>query len=151
MSGFFLVTDVPNRRVVQYKRIAGAIDGAVYIADESELGEPIDEMPLVDKTGIGVINAGVLFEAPYLPGAGDVYFAGQPVAGETLTATAKAGTEPYTYQWYKDDQKVTNVPNVPGKLTISEQGTYWCVVTDAEGYQAVSQAVVIEPLTKDIK
>lgn len=151
MSGFFLVTDVPNRRVVQYKRIAGAIDGAVFIADESVLGTPVDEMPLLDKTGLVLVSAGVLFEVPYLPDAGDVYFAVQPVAGETLTATAKAGTAPYTYQWYKDNQKVTNVPNVQGKLTTSDPGTYCCVVTDADGVQAVSQAVTIEPLTKDIK
>lgn len=151
MSGFFLVTDVPNRRVVQYKRVTGAYEGVVFIEDESVLGAPVDEMPFADKTGIALANASVLFEVPYLPNVGDVYFAVQPVAGETLTATAKAGTEPYAHQWYKDDQKVTNVPNVAGKLTVSEPGSYWCVVTDAEGYQAVSQAVTIEPLTKDIK
>lgn len=151
MSGFFLVTDVPNRRVVQYRRVSGSHEGVVFIEDESVLGAPVDEMPFTDKTGIALVNAGVLFEVPYLPNVGDVYFAIQPVAGETLTATAKAGTEPYGYQWYKDDQKVTNVPNVPGKLTISEQGTYWCVVVDGIGCEAVSQAVTIEPLTKDIK
>lgn len=151
MSGFFLVTDVPNRRVVQYQRVAGAYEGTVFIADESVLGEPIDEMPLVDKTGIALSTAGVLFELPYLPDAGDVYFAVQPTVGDVLTATAKAGTKPYAHQWYKDDQKVINAPNVAGKLTVSEPGCYWCVVTDAEGNQAVSQAVTIEPLTKDIK
>lgn len=151
MSGFFLVTDVPNRRVVQYRRVSGSHEGVVFIEDESVLGAPVDEMPLMDKTGIAQVNAGVLFEVPYLPDAGDVYFAVQPVAGETLTATAKAGTEPYVYQWYKDDQKVTNVPNVAGKLTTSEPGNYWCVVTDANGVDAFSVSAVIEPLTKDIK
>lgn len=154
MSGFFLVTDVPNRRVVQYKRVTGVHEGTVFIADESVLGAPVDEMPFADKTGIALASAGVLFEVPYLPDAGDVYFATQPEdakAGDVLTATAKAGTKPYAYQWYKDDQKVINAPNVAGKLTVSEHGNYWCVVTDAEGNQAVSQAVTIEPLTKDIE
>lgn len=151
MSGFFLVTDVPNRRVVQYQRVAGVHEGTVFIADESVLGAPVDEMPFADKTGIALASAGVLFEVPYLPDAGDVYFAVQPTAGDVLTAAAKAGAKPYAYQWYKDDQKVINSPNVAGKLTVSEPGSYWCVVTDAEGHQAVSQAVVIEPLTKDIK
>lgn len=151
MSGFFLVTDVPNRRVVQYQRVTGVREGTVFIVDESVLGAPVDEMPFADKTGTALASAGILFEVPYLPDAGDVYFAVQPTAGDVLTATAKAGTKPYAYQWYKDDQKVINSPNVAGKLTVSEPGSYWCVVTDAEGYQAVSQAVVIEPLTKDIK
>lgn len=147
MSGFFLVTDVPNRRVVQYKRVTGAYDGTVFIADESVLGAPVDEMPFADKTGIALSSAGVLFEVPYLPDAGDVYFATQPEdakAGDTLTATAKGGRAPYVYFWYKDDKQVVNVPEVAGQLVASEVGQYWCVAQDAIGDEAVSKAVIVE-------
>lgn len=63
MSGFFMVTDVPSCRVVQYKRVTGYAEGVVHIADESTLGAPVDEMPFSDKTGIGigVAAGGILF------------------------------------------------------------------------------------------
>lgn len=147
MSGFFLVTDVPNRRVVQYKRVTGVHEGTVFISDESVLGAPVDEMPFADKTGIALASAGVLFEVPYLPDAGDVYFATQPEdaeAGDTLTATAKGGRAPYAYFWYKDDKQVVNVPEVVGQLVASEVGQYWCVAQDAIGDEAVSKAVIVE-------
>ena len=54
MPGFFTVTDVPSRRVVQYKRVSGSAEGAVYLEDESVLGKAVDEMPYSDKTGIAV-------------------------------------------------------------------------------------------------
>lgn len=147
MSGFFLVTDVPNRRVVQYKRVSGSGEGAVFIADESVLGSAVDEMPFADKTGIALGAAGVLFEVPYLPDAGDVYLAVQPEdakVGDTLTATAKAGNAPYVYFWYKDDKQVVNVPSVAGELVASDAGQYWCVAQDAIGDVAVSKAVIVE-------
>ncbi len=147
MSGFFLVTDVPNRRVVQYKRVTGVHEGTVFIADESVLGAPVDEMPFADKTGIALASAGVLFEVPYLPDAGEVYFSAQPEdakAGDTLTATAKGGRAPYVYFWYKDDKQVVNVPDVAGQLVASEAGRYWCVAQDAIGGEAVSKAVTVE-------
>lgn len=146
MAGFFMVTDVPSRRVVQYKRVTGYVEGVVHIADESILGAPVDEMPFADKTGIGVAAGGILFEVPYLPDAGKVYFAVQPEdseAGAKLTAEAKAGAAPYTYQWYKDDKQVVNVPDGGGELVASETGRYWVVVTDAGGEQAVSRAAVV--------
>jgi hypothetical protein len=147
MAGFFMVTDVPSRRVVQYKRVTGYAEGMVHIADESILGAPVDEMPFADKTGIGVAAGGILFEVPYLEDAGPVYFAKQPAdsaVGAKLTAVAKAGAIPYTYQWYKDDKQVVNVPDGGGELVASEAGRYWVVVTDAEGVQAVSRAAVVE-------
>jgi hypothetical protein len=94
-----------------------------------------------------VSAGGVLYEVPYLPDAGKVYFAKQPEdaeAGATLTATAKAGAAPYRYQWYKDDKQVVNVPDGGGELVASEPGQYFVVVTDAEGAQAVSRAVTVE-------
>lgn len=147
MSGFFTVTDLPARRVVQYKRVSGSVDGAVHIDDESVLGVAVDAMPYADKTGIAISAGGTLFEVPYLADAGDVYFATQPEdseAGATLTAEAKAGTGPYTYQWYKDDKQVVNVPDGGASLKASEPGKYWVVVTDAAGGSAVSQAVEVE-------
>lgn len=146
MSGFFVVTDIPARRVVQYKRVAHSSDGAVYIADESVLGDAVDEMPYVDKTGISIASAGTLFEVAYLPDAGDVYIATQPkggVVGVTLSVSVKAGKSPYSIQWLKDGQIVINVPSVAGKLTAAEPGEYFCVVKDANGAEAVSQAVTV--------
>lgn len=136
MSGFFVVTDVPVRRVVQYKRVSGSAEGAVFISDESLLGEPVDEMPYAAKTGIAVVNAGMLFEVPYLEDAGGVYFSVQPesgTVGNTLKVEAKAGSGEYVFQWYKDGKQVLSLPSVPGELVASEIGEYYCVVTDYPG------------------
>ncbi|MGL6084441.1 MAG: hypothetical protein ACRC29_00800, partial [Enterobacterales bacterium] len=89
MSGFFLVTDSPERRVVRYQRVNAPGVGVVFLDDETVLGAPVDDMPYADKTGLGVSGGGVLFEVPYLPDAGRVYFAVQPedcAVGATLTA-----------------------------------------------------------------
>lgn len=151
MSGFFVVTDIPSRRVVQYKRVSNSSDGAVYIADESALGDAVDEMPYADKTGIAIASAGTLFEVDYLPDAGDVYIATQPkggLVGVTLSVSVKAGKLPYCIKWLKDGQIVINVPSVAGKLTAAEPGEYFCVVKDANGAEAVSQAVMV---TEEVK
>lgn len=147
MSGFFQVTDVPERRVVQYKRVNAPGVGVVFLDDETVLGAPVDDMPYADKTGIGVLTGGLVFELPYAPDTGRVYFAVQPedcAVGATLTATAKAGQAPYTFQWYRDDKQVVNVPESQGELVAGVAGRYWVVVTDADGGQAVSKAVTVE-------
>jgi hypothetical protein len=143
---FFQVTDIPERRVVQYKRTSDGAAGAVYMADESSLGEAIDAMPYADKTGLSG-TAGTTYEVPYLPDAGSVYFSVQPesralnkTVATKLTAEAKAGKSPYAYQWYKDDKQVVNVPSGDGTLSVTEPGSYWVVVTDADGVTAVSKA-----------
>jgi len=149
MSGFFVVTDIPERRVVQYKRVASG-DSAVYIDDESALGAAVDVMPYTDKTGIATSATGTLYEVPYLVDAGDVYFSEQPISASgngdavVLTVKANAGTKPYAYQWYKDDRQVVNVPDSGASLSVTESGQYVCVVTDAKGIQAVSQGADIE-------
>lgn len=146
MAGFFTVTDVPARRVVQYRRVSDGSSSAVYIADETLLGAAVDSMPFADKTGIAAGSTGTLYEVPYLADVGDVYFAVQPAAvsvGGTLKAEAKAGTAPYAYQWYKDDQLVINVPATEGALVAAAAGKYWCVVTDAAEGSAVSEAVEV--------
>lgn len=151
MAGFFTVTDVPSRRVVQYKRVSGSAEGAVYLEDESVLGKAVDEMPYADKTGIAVSSGGAWFEVPYLPDAGDVYFATQPedaqlgTTATTLTASPKAGKAPYAIQWYKDDKQVVNVPDGGEKLKVTEPGKYFAVVTDADGVQAFSRAAEVKP------
>ena len=150
MAGFFTVTDVPSRRVVQYKRVSGSAEGAVYLEDESVLGKAVDEMPYADKTGIEVSSGGALFEVPYLEDAGDVYFATQPedtqlgTTAATLTASPKAGKAPYAIQWYKDDKQVVNVPDGGEKLKVTEPGKYFAVVTDADGAQAFSRAAEVK-------
>lgn len=149
--GFFKVSDIPARRVVQYVRVSGHGENVVYIEDESVLGSPVDEMPFADKTGIPIPAAGMVFEVDYLPDAGDVYFAVQPedaklgTTATTLTASPKAGKTPYTIQWYKDDKQVVNVPDGGEKLKVTEPGKYFAVVTDADGEQAFSRAAEVKP------
>lgn len=145
MSGFFTVTDITSRRVVQYKRVSSSPEGAVYIADESVLGDAVDSMPFSDKTGIAG-SAGTIYEVPYLDGAGNVYFSLQPVdgkVGSTLKAEVKAGTAPYSVKWYKDDMQVVNIPDSSLSLKVLEDGNYFLTVTDANGVQAVSKAAVV--------
>lgn len=156
MSGFFLVSDVPARRVVQYKRVSSTVDGAIYLADDSLLGKAVDAMPFVDKTGLGIAVGGTLYEVPYLPDAGSVYFSVHPesralnkTVATKLTAEAKAGKPPYAYQWYKDDKQVVNVPSGDGTLSVTEPGSYWVVVTDADGVTAVSKAAELTAATEE--
>lgn len=148
--GFFKVSDIPARRVVQYVRVSGHGENVVYIEDESVLGAPVDEMPYADKTGIPIPAAGMVFEVDYLPGAGDVYFAVQPQDTELkdgsakLTVSVKAGKAPYSHQWYKDGQPVVNVPAVDSELTVTQAGKYFVKVTDADGVEAVSKEATVE-------
>lgn len=153
MAGFFLVTDVPARRVVQYKRVSHSGDGVTYVSDEAILGDPINEMPYADKTGLAVTSSyfGMVYEVPYLPDAGDVYFATQPqdaqlgTTATTLTASPKAGKSPYSIQWYKDDKQVVNVPDGGENLKVTEPGKYFAVVTDADGVEAYSKSAEVKP------
>lgn len=148
--GFFKVSDIPARRVVQYVRVSGHGENVVYIEDESVLGSPVDEMPFADKTGIPVPAAGMVFEVDYLPDAGDVYFAVQPHDTELkdgsakLMVSVKAGKAPYAHQWYKDGQPVVNIPAVDGELTVTQTGKYFVKVTDAGGVEAVSKEATVE-------
>ncbi len=148
--GFFKVSDIPARRVVQYVRVSGHGENVVYIEDESVLGSPVDEMPFADKTGIPVPAAGMVFEVDYLPDAGDVYFAEQPQdaalkdGNAKLTVSVKAGKAPYSHQWYKDGQPVVNIPAVDGELTVTQAGKYFVKVTDASGVEAVSKEATVE-------
>lgn len=148
--GFFKVSDIPARRVVQYVRVSGHGENVVYVEDESVLGSPVDEMPFADKTGIPVPAAGMVFEVEYLPDAGDVYFAAQPQDTELkdgsakLTVSAKAGKAPYSHQWYKDGQPVVNVPAVDGELTVTQVGKYFVKVTDSDGVEAVSKEAEVK-------
>lgn len=148
--GFFKVSDIPARRVVQYVRVSGHGENVVYIEDESVLGAPVDEMPFADKTGIPIPAAGMVFEVAYLPDAGDVYFSVQPKDAELkdgsakLTVSVKAGKAPYAHQWYKDGQPVVNVPAVDGELTVTQAGKYFVKVTDADGVEAVSKESTVE-------
>lgn len=152
MAGFFLVTDVPARRVVQYKRVSHSGEGVTYVSDEGILGDPINEMPYADKTGLAVTSSyfGMVYEVPYLPDAGDVYFAVQPQdtklkdGSAKLTVSVKAGKAPYSHQWYKDGQPVVNVPAVDGELTVTQAGKYFVKVTDADGVEAVSKEATVE-------
>jgi len=152
MAGFFLVTDAPSRRVVQYKRVSHSGDGVTYVSDEAILGDPINEMPYADKTGLAVTSSyfGMVYEVPYLPDAGDVYFAVQPQDSELtdgsakLIVSVKAGKAPYSHQWYKDGQTVVNVPAVDGELTVTQAGKYFVKVTDADGVEAVSKEATVE-------
>lgn len=152
MAGFFLVTDVPARRVVQYKRVSHSGEGVTYVSDEGILGDPINEMPYADKTGLAVTTSyfGMVYEVPYLPDAGDVYFAVQPQDTELkdgsakLTVSVKAGKAPYSHQWYKDGQPVVNIPAVDGELTVTQAGKYFVKVTDADGVEAVSKEATVE-------
>lgn len=149
MSGFFLVADRPSRRLVQYRRVHGDTIGAVYIADESVLGAAVDAMPFSEKTGIAATATGTIYEVPYLPDAGGVYFSKQPEGrtgqkGERLVAVEiKGGKPPYQRQWYKDDKEIVNIPAASDVLEITEGGTYFCVATDADGVEAVSKAAVV--------
>lgn len=148
--GFFKVSDIPARRVVQYVRVSGQGENVVYIEDESVLGSPVDEMPFADKTGIPIPAAGMVFEVDYLPDTGNVYFAKHPAdtalkdGSAKLTVLVKAGKAPYSHQWHKDGQPVVNVPAVDGELTVTQAGKYFVKVTDADGVEAVSKEATVE-------
>lgn len=148
--GFFKVSDIPARRVVQYVRVSGHGENVVYIEDESVLGSPVDEMPFADKTGIPVPAAGMVFEVEYLPDAGDVYFAVQPQDAELkdgsakLTVSVKGGKPGYDYTWYKDGREVVNIPYTEGELTVTQPGKYFAKVIDANGVEAVSKEATVE-------
>lgn len=149
MMGFFKVTDVPSRRVVQYARVSGSAENVVFIEDESVLGTPVDDMPFADKTGIALLAAGMLYEIPYLADAGDVYFSAQPQDVEladssaTITVEVKAGKAPYVLTWYKDGKEVVNAPEEALSLTVNAAGEYFVKVTDADGVEAVSKAAKV--------
>lgn len=148
MMGFFKVTDVPSRRVVQYARVSGSGENVVFIEDESVLGTLVDDMPFADKTGIA-LPAGMLYEIPYLADAGDVYFSVQPKDTElvdgsaTITVEVKAGKAPYVLTWYKDGKEVVNAPEEALSLTVNAAGEYFVKVTDADGAEAVSKAAKV--------
>ena len=149
MMGFFKVTDVPSRRVVQYARVSGSGENVTYVEDESVLGTPVDEMPYADKTGIALSAAGMLYEIPYLADAGDVYFSVQPQGTELvdgsaiITVEVKAGKAPYALTWYKDGKEVVNAPEEALSLTVNAVGEYFVKVTDAGGVEAVSKAAKV--------
>lgn len=149
MMGFFKVTDVPSRRVVQYARVSGSGENVTYVDDESVLGTPVDEMPYADKTGIALTAAGMLYEIPYLEDAGDVYFSVQPKDAElvdgsaVITVEVKAGKAPYSLTWYKDGKEVVNAPEEALSLTVNAAGEYFVKVTDADGVEAVSKAAKV--------
>lgn len=148
--GFFKVSDILARRVVQYVRVSGHGENVVYIEDESVLGSPVDEMPFADKTGIPVPAAGMVFEVDYLPDAGDVYFAVQPQDTELkdgsakLTVSVKGGKPGYDYTWYKDGKEVVNIPYTEGALTVTQPGKYFAKVIDADGVEAVSKEAEVK-------
>lgn len=148
--GFFKVSDIPARRVVQYVRVSGHGENVVYIEDESVLGAPVDEMPFADKTGIPIPAAGMVFEVEYLPDAGDVYFAVQPQDTELkdgsakLAVSVKGGKPGYDYTWYKDGKEVVNIPYTEGELTVTQPGKYFAKVIDADGVEAVSKEATVE-------
>lgn len=148
--GFFKVSDIPARRVVQYVRVSGHGENVVYIEDESVLGSPVDEMPFADKTGIPVPAAGMVFEVEYLEDAGDVYFAVQPQdtklkdGSAKLTVSVKGGKPGYDYTWYKDGKEVVNIPYTEGALTVTQPGKYFAKVIDADGVEAVSKESTVE-------
>lgn len=151
MMGFFKVTDVPSRRVVQYARVSYSGEDVVYVSDEAILGDPINEMPFADKTGLAVTSGfyGMLYEIPYLADAGDVYFSVQPKDTEladgsaTITVEVKAGKAPYALTWYKDGKEVVNAPEEALSLTVNAIGEYFVKVTDADGVEAVSKAAKV--------
>ena len=148
--GFFKVSDIPARRVVQYVRVSGHGENVVYIEDESVLGSPVDEMPFADKTGIPIPAAGMVFEVDYLPDAGDVYFAVQPQGTElkdgsaNLGVTVKGGKPGYDYTWYKDGKEVVNIPYTADALTVTQVGKYFVKVIDADGVEAVSKEAEVK-------
>ncbi|MGI5874271.1 MAG: immunoglobulin domain-containing protein [Bacillota bacterium] len=71
-----------------------------------------------------------------------------------LTIEVSGGKEPYVYQWQKQDGETWQALSgaEEAALTVTEAGSYRCVVTDAKDNEAVSEAAavtvnVIEPLT----
>lgn len=148
--GFFKVSDITARRVVQYVRVSGHGENVVYIEDESVLGSPVDEMPFADKTGIPIPAAGMVFEVDYLPDAGDVYFYVQPFNAvltdgvAKLSVIVKGGKPGYDYTWYKDGKEVVNIPYTEGALTVTQPGKYFAKVIDADGVEAVSKEATVE-------
>ncbi len=58
---------------------------------------------------------------------------------ETVKVKAEGGTEPYSYQWYRDGEAIfvgVNISYLP-----RASGAYFCLVTDADGKRVVSRTV----------
>ena len=60
MSGFFQVTDAPERRVVQYRRVNAPGAGVVFLDDEAVLGAPLYKVTFRRR----VEEAGALKQVP---------------------------------------------------------------------------------------
>lgn len=147
---FFKVKDVPSRRVVQYARVASHGEDVIWLEDVSVLGDPVDEAPFAEKTGLSSAG-GMLYEVSYLPDSGDVYFSAQPESAKlakggsvTLHVEVKAGKAPYSFRWFREGKEVVSASDVEGELTVAQPGSYFCAVTDADGAEAVSKAAAVE-------
>jgi len=66
---------------------------------------------------------------------------------ETLSATAAAGTGPYTYQWYSANKGTAISGATSSSYTTTNGDTYFVRVTDASGAKADSNKVKVQVVT----
>lgn len=65
-------------------------------------------------------------------------------AGETMTLTVTGGLEPYSYQWYKNNNAIAGAnaaSYVKASTTTADSGTYKVVVRDVYGNIITSSTV----------
>ena len=65
-----------------------------------------------------------------------------PNAGYTLSVSAKGGSAPYTYTWYKSGTE----EGTGAERNVKEQGNYYCVVKDKKGRTVTSKTVYVSDL-----
>jgi len=76
----------------------------------------------------------------------DVVQPGEGTSNGSLTVTPSGGTAPYTYQWYHINTDTPLVGQTSATAAALPKGTYWVIVTDANGCEVTLGPINLEHL-----